>query len=243
MTSLVRGRYNARLAKTGDDITAAQRLRSLAFRGVSGELDSDRFDAICDHVLVEDRLTDELVCCFRLLPLRDGGEIGRSYSAQHYDLSALLAFKGPVAEMGRFCVHPDFSDPDIVRIAWAMMTRIVDDNGVELLFGCVSFQGVEAHPYTDAFALLCDRHLAPKRWLPEVKSPSVVRFSHARARRRLDARRGLMAMPALLRSYMVMGGWVSDHAVIDRDLNTLHVFTGLEVRAIPPGRARILRAS
>jgi len=39
----------------------------------------------------------------------------------------------------------------------------------------------------------------------------------------------------------MMGGWVSDHAVLDFDLDTLHVFTGLEIRAIPEGRARALR--
>ena len=38
-------------------------------------------------------------------------------------------------------------------------------------------------------------------------------------------------------------GWVSDHAVVDRDLGTLHVFTGLEVRAVPHARARLLRAA
>ena len=49
-------------------------------------------------------------------------------------------------------------------------------------------------------------------------------------------------MPPLLRSYPAMGGWVSDHAVVDRDLNTLHVFTGLEIAAIPPARVKALRA-
>jgi putative hemolysin len=48
-------------------------------------------------------------------------------------------------------------------------------------------------------------------------------------------------MPPLLRTYLMMGGWVSDHAVIDRDLGTLHVFTGLEIAAVPAGRARLLR--
>jgi len=48
-------------------------------------------------------------------------------------------------------------------------------------------------------------------------------------------------IPPLLRSYLAMGGWVSDHAVIDRQMNTLHVFTGLEIAAIPPNRARLLR--
>ncbi len=57
-----------------------------------------------------------------------------------------------------------------------------------------------------------------------------------------DARSGLAALPPLLRTYLGMGGWVSDHAVIDRDLDTLHVFTAVEIAKIPPARARALRA-
>ena len=52
----------------------------------------------------------------------------------------------------------------------------------------------------------------------------------------------MQAMPPLLRTYLMMGGWVSDHAVIDPQMNTLHVFTGLEIRAIPEARKRLLRA-
>ena len=52
----------------------------------------------------------------------------------------------------------------------------------------------------------------------------------------------MLTMPPLLRTYLMMGGWVSDHAVVDTDLNTLHVFTGLEIAAVPPSRARLLRA-
>ena len=49
-------------------------------------------------------------------------------------------------------------------------------------------------------------------------------------------------MPPLLRTYLLMGGWVSDHAVVDNDLNTLHVFTGMEIKGIPANRKRLLRA-
>jgi putative hemolysin len=53
----------------------------------------------------------------------------------------------------------------------------------------------------------------------------------------------LQMLPPLLRSYLMMGGWVSDHAVIDHQMNTLHVFTGLEIAAIPEGRKRLLRGA
>lgn len=239
MIQLKRGRYRARLAETCGDIAAAQKLRGRAFLG--GGLDLDGFDILCDHVLIEDTRTETLACCFRVLPLASGGEIGRSYSAQYYELSALEAFEGRMVEMGRFCIDPDLLDPDILRVAWGAMTAYVDDRGVELLFGCASFAGTDARAYYDAFAMLKARHLAPRRWLPRVKAPDVFRFAN-RLRRAPDAKRAMSGMPPLLRTYLMMGGWVSDHAVVDAQMNTLHVFTGVEIAAIPPARKKLLRA-
>ncbi|WP_102223605.1 GNAT family N-acetyltransferase [Acidimangrovimonas sediminis] len=246
MLPLRKGRFEARIAGTPEDIGAAQRLRWLAFRGTAaaGEagLDADAFDPRCTHVLIEERGTGTLVACFRILPLAGGREIGQSYSAQYYELSALERFEGKMVEMGRFCLHPAWHDPDILRVAWAAMTRYVDQQGVEMLFGCSSFHGTEAEEYLDAFAMLKESHLAPRRWLPRVRAPEVFRFARVLRRRKPDAKRAMLKMPPLLRTYLVMGGWVSDHAVVDRDMGTLHVFTGLEIRAIPPARARLLRA-
>jgi L-ornithine Nalpha-acyltransferase len=259
MLSLRKGRYAARMAETAADLEAAQVLRGRAFRVTAMQnvavastgaavappdvrpLDRDAFDPECRHVLVEETRSGTLVCCFRLLPLRDGAEIDRSYSAQYYELSALRGFPGKMVEMGRFCLDPDWHDPDILRVAWGAMTRFVDEEGVEMLFGCSSFLGTETEAYLDTFAMLRARHLAPRRWLPRVKAPDVFRFGRLLRGRQPDAKQAMLRMPPLLRTYLLMGGWVSDHAVVDRDLNTLHVFTGLEIRAIPPARARLLR--
>lgn len=240
MVGLKKGRYVARLAQSEDDIRAAQALRHLAFHGAEG-LDADQYDVICSHILVEERKSGQLVCCFRMLPLAAGNEISRSYSAQFYELSALEGFEGSMVEMGRFCIHPDWNDPDILRVAWAAMTGYVDDNNIEMLFGCSSFKGTDADPYLDSFAVLRDKHLAPKRWVPRIKAPKVFQFA-ARLRKKPDLKRAQLKMPPLLRTYLMMGGWVSDHAVVDHDMNTLHVFTGLEINAIPPARKRLLRA-
>ena len=105
------------------------------------------------------------------------------------------------------------------------------------------YLGTDAAGYEDAFAMLRERHLAPKRWLPRVKAPKVFRFARALKLRKPDPRAAMAEMPPLLRSYLAMGGWVSDHAVVDSQMDTLHVFTGLEISAIPPGRARLLRAA
>jgi len=244
------GKYRARLADGPEDVLACQRLRYLAFRAgrdgtaaaqTGAALDADEFDPACRHVMVEEMRSGDLVCCFRMMPLDDGREIGRSYSAKFYELDNLSAFPGRMVEMGRFCIRPGLRDPDILRTAWAAMTRHVDEQGVELLFGCSSFHGLDAEAYADAFALLKEKHLAPKRWLPRVKAPRVFRFAAAFGLRKPDLKLALRRMPPLLRTYLHMGGWVSDHAVIDTDLNTLHVFTGVEIARVPPGRARLLR--
>lgn len=246
MPDLTRGRYRARLATSEADLWSAQRLRQRCFRPASngpdpGDRDTDAFDASCSHVLVEEVATATLVCCFRLLPLNGGGDIYRSYAAQFYDLAGLADYPGPMVEMGRFCIHPDWHDPDILRMAWAEMTGFVDRHGIELLFGCSSFRGTRPELYADAFALLKQRHLAPDRWRPGEKAPQLVRFARHDLRQP-DLKRARAALPPLLKTYLLMGGWVSDHAVIDHDLDTLHVFTGVETRAVPPARARLLRS-
>ena len=236
------GRYTTRFAENEADIGSAQALRFKAFRGGGEGTDADAFDLICKHILVEETRTGRLACTFRLLPLADGAQIGKSYSAQFFDLEGLHSVKGMIVEMGRFCIDPAFKDPDIVRVAWSVLTTFVDENNVKLLFGCSSFSGTDSKDYTDAFALLKERHLAPKHWLPKIKAPKVFRFAATLEPYKPDLRNAQKRMPPLLRTYLLMGGWVSDHAVVDNDLNTLHVFTGMEIGDIPANRKRLLRA-
>lgn len=247
MGILAKGRYRVRFAETPADIGRAQRLRFQQFvapqlgQGDPNAVDTDEFDPICQHVLVEDQKTGQLACCFRFLPLENGTEISRSYSAKYYDLTALQNYPGRLVELGRFCIDPAYRDADVLRAAWGAMTRYVDAHDVDLLFGCSSFEGTEAEIYMDAFALLKERHLAPRGLLPRVKAPAVFRFANVLGLKKPNLAHAMRVMPPLLRTYLVMGGWVSDHAVVDRDMNTLHVFTGLEVKRVPPARAQLLR--
>ena len=235
------GRYRVRLAVGDGGVARALALRARLFRRDPGAADADPFDPLCRHLLVEDIASGELVCTCRLFNLADGSRIGESYSAQYYDLAPLQGFPGPMLEIGRFCIASEARDADVLRLAWAAIARIVEAQHVELLFGCSSFHGTDEAEFLDAFALLRDHYIAPRRWLPRVKAPDVYRFARA-LRRRPDVTRALKAMPPLLRSYLAMGGWVSDHAVRDRDLGTLHVFTGLEVGRVPATRRRALGA-
>jgi putative hemolysin len=244
--AMSRGGYVARFAQTAQDLAAAGALRHLCFvqnagrPARTGGVEGDQFDALCDHVVVEDQV-GKVVCCFRVLALRSGADLSMSYSAQYYDLEQLSSYRDPMVELGRFCVHPDVKDADVLRIAWGILAAFVDVHDAGLLFGCSSFKGTDPTIYTQAFDQLSAQHLAPTDWRPRVKADEVIRFGDT-ARPVTDQRAALGQMPTLLKTYLSMGGWVSDHGVIDRDMNTLHVFTGLEISSIPPARAKALRS-
>ena len=240
------GRYTVGLATRPEEIAEAQALRHRCFPPPAGTArrengrEIDPYDDRCDHVLLRAQGTGRLVGSFRLLLLEDGAEISKSYSAQFYDLSRLEAFAGQVAELSRFCIDPEVKDPDVLRLAWAALTQIVDERSVGLLFGCTGFAGNSPAPYRSAFGLLAQKNLAPAHWLPRRRAPETVDLAQRAGE--TDPKQGLSQLPPLLRSYLAMGGWVSDHAVIDRKLGTIHVFTGLEIARIPPVRKRLLRA-
>ncbi|MFM7656472.1 MAG: GNAT family N-acetyltransferase [Paracoccaceae bacterium] len=235
------GAWVARMAEGAADVERAQALRHLCFRAARGLTaepgrEADRFDAWCQHLMIEDR-AGRLVGGFRALIL-PADRIAESYSGQFYDLAPLARRDGRVLELGRFCTHPEARHPDILRLALAAITRMVDMGGVGLMFGCSSFEGADPLRHGQALAYLGRHHRAPFGAGPGRGSAEAVALPDLP----FDPKGAEAGLPPLLRSYLALGGWVSDHAVIDRDLDTLHVLTAVEVATIPPARARALRA-
>jgi len=234
------GRYRARFASSELDVSAAQSLRYRCFNlSNKVELDVDEYDIPCRHVLIENLETEKLICCYRIMIFDNGKEISNSYSSQFYDLKAIESYPDPMIEVGRFCVHPETNDPSVTLTAWAALAQIVDQYQTQLLFGCSSFVGVEKEKYLDSFALLRDRYIAPDHWRPKMKAAQVFCYSKDLIDK-VDKKKALLNMPPLLKTYLSMGAWVSDHAVVDLKMKTLHLFTGMEISKIPKSRKQFL---
>jgi putative hemolysin len=124
MHILTKGRYRARLAKTPNDVLRAQTLRYRSFlgpRGIAGieARDADEFDGLCDHMLVEDVVSGDLVCCYRLQAFAPKDTLETGYAAQAYGLEAIQGFPGAKLELGRFCVAPGIANPDVLPLLQA----------------------------------------------------------------------------------------------------------------------------
>lgn len=235
MTALFhKGRLGVRLAQTPDDLAACQTLRHACFFRSPG-VDADDFDPLCRHVMVGG--DGGLLGTCRVMLLPQGSALSACYAARAYDLSPLAGYARPVMEVGRFCAAPG-ATADVLRLAWGALTGLVDVHGVGLLIGCSSFPGADPARHAAALALLGAYHRGPIALTPGCRAAKTVPLTGKVP----DRRAALAGMPPLLRSYLGLGGWVGDHAVIDDIMDTVHVFTALDVDAVPAARARALRA-
>ena len=240
MTPLQRGKWVARLADGSEDMARVLAFRSAAFPRLDELPERDAQDDLSAHVMVEGPGGD-LQAYFRVMIFGWGAGLAQGYAARFYDVGPLSGYARPIAELGRFCLCPGGVHPDVLRLAWGAMTRLVDGAGAGLMVGCSSFAGCDWTRHRAALALLAENHIGPAAHLPGAAAAEIVRYP-ALTGPMTDRRTGLAGLPPLLRSYLGMGGWVSDHAVVDRGLGTLHVFTCVEVKNIPPARAASLRA-
>jgi putative hemolysin len=222
------GTYSVRRAADARDMAQAMALRRARF-GV-GE---DDLDAGASQMMVMQGA--QVLATFRMTEFARGADMARSYSAQFYDLTGFAQMTRPSIELGRFCMQEN-APADVLRLAFAAMARKVDEIGAALLFGCASFQGCDSARHLPSLALLRE-HIGQgaaqlSRDVIDIKQLSIPQ----------DRVAALRAMPPLLRSYLALGGKVSDHAVQDWGFGTLHVFTAVGVNAIPAPRAAALRA-
>jgi putative hemolysin len=237
--------WQVRLATTAD-LPAIAALRARAFRGDPAARDLDDFDSDSLHLWVgrtgAGRGADPgLRATLRLRVHRTAEALLSGYAAQFYDLSALARAPGPVVELGRLCRAPDAGgaqpDGDGLRLVWGGVARIVLNSRAARLIGCTSFATTTPVTLAPALNLLAARYLGPESLRPAIKAPRVHRLETSP--RPLDpAAPGLL--PPLLRQYLALGGWVSDHLVIDRDLGTSHVFTCVDIATMPQARKRVL---
>ncbi|MCK0148454.1 GNAT family N-acetyltransferase [Marivita sp. S6314] len=227
---LALGAYRARIDRTPELQADALQLRGQSFR--QGRMDADAFDAVSWHGTVTGPHRQNLVA-FRLR-IVSAARLSSTYTGQAYDLSPLTKRHQRFLELGRFCHANGAIDTTAIRLAWAAIGTLVDAYDVHMLIGCSSFPGVDPACHSACFATLYRHHLGPADLRPRARSPDAIALSESAAPD--------VALPPLLRAYLGMGGWVGDQLVIDPDLKTQHVFTGMEVAAIPEPRKARLRA-
>ncbi len=229
------GNLIVRIAETAREIDLAQRLRFRIFCDELGakanaevmaqKRDFDKFDEVCEHMLVIDRNKqgdDAIVGTYRLLTRTRMQPIGHFYSETEFDISALKAQKGQILELGRSCVDVEYRSRAAMQLLWRGIGAYVTAQNVELMFGCASLYGIDVEKHSAALSYLYHYHLAPPELRVRALADQYVEMN-CFPKESLDVKRTLASLPPLIKGYLRLGGFVGEGAVIDRDYNTTDV--------------------
>lgn len=212
-------RYSMLLCTDADSIEAAQRLRFDVFTsepgftltGDTGGLDADRFDEHCDHLLVRDDDSGELVGCYRMLPPPGAIAAGGLYTATEFDVSALDPLRPSLVEMGRAVVREGHRNGAVVLLMWAGILAYLDRCGYDYVTGCVSVPVADPHGVCPPGSQLrgvrdfvMRRHAAPAEYTVHPYRPVVL---DGRGLDEIEAP-ARVSVPPLMRGYLRLGAQV-----------------------------------
>ena len=224
--------YRLRIAETQADVEAAQRLRYRVFNVEMGEglasaeetgLDVDCFDAVCDHLLVEEIATSTLVGTYRV-QMGDKALAGQGfYSAQEFDFTPFLDRASELVELGRACVHKQHRNV-VLGLLWKGIAHYAKTHGGRYLIGCSSLTSQDPAEGLALYLALKDRHLAAPEWqtrpMPGFTCQAEPLAAPVRA-------------PKLMSAYFSIGAKICGEPAIDAEFKTIDFLTIVDIQALP----------
>ena len=231
----VAGNLEVIIASRPEQIEAAQRLRYRVFCEEMGakpsaeiertKRDMDDFDDVCDHLLVVEHREDGdalVVGTYRLLRRAAMAKIGRFYSQSEFNIDAINNYKGEILEVGRSCVDPNYRNRAVMQLLWRGIGSYVAKFEVALMFGCASFHGTNPKDHAMALSYLHHYHLAPEELRP-IALPERYIDMNLMPKDEVNAKEAFSNLPALIKGYLRLSGYIGLGAVIDAEYNTTDV--------------------
>ncbi|WP_299827646.1 GNAT family N-acetyltransferase [uncultured Roseobacter sp.] len=244
--------FSVKLAETEAELEAAQRLRYAVFVEELGgggalvdhaaRLEKDRFDPFFDHLLLTEETKGEVVGVYRVMRSDQAAAAGQFYSADEYDLSVLLRSNRRLLELGRSCVHPAYRGGMAMYHLWSGLANYIADHDIEVLFGVASFHGTDVGALAQALSLLHHRHLAPEELRVRAQDAAFQRMDLV-SEEALDPRAAMLSVPALIKAYLRLGGFVGEGAFIDHAFNTTDVCLILDTARMNERQARLYQGN
>lgn len=228
-------RYAVRLARDRADVLAAQTLRFLVFNvelheGLEASYatcrDADPFDEVCDHLVVEDRATSDIVGTYRLQTGTMAAANRGFYSAGEFDFAPLAPLLPQTVEAGRACVHSQHRNIAVIGLLWRNIIAYGRERGGRFLVGCSSLPTVDPAVGTAAYSQLMRTHFAPEPW----RTRPVPAYECPLDRMAAEPVR----IPRLLAGYFSLGAKICGPPALDREFGTIDFLTVLDLELLPP---------
>ena len=211
-------RLTVGFARTPGEIREAQRLRYRIFAGEMGAnlpsrtpgVDHDIYDPYCEHLVVRDTRSGEVVGNYRILAPENARQIGY-YSENEFDLTRLQHLRPRLVEIGRSCVHPDYRNGATIALLWSGLAGYMKERGYDYLMGCASISMADGGHVAASLYNRLAANLGPQEYRVFPRCPLPL------AALRTDQP---AEMPPLIKAYLRAGAWVCGEPAWDPDFNT-----------------------
>jgi putative hemolysin len=238
------GRYRLRLAQSADDREAACRLRFKVFNLELGEglersyetgIDTDHFDAFCEHLLVEEKSNGHVVGTYRMQSGSTAAMNLGYYSAQEFVFRPYEPLRRDILELGRASIDREHRTPEVLTLLWRGIAQYAHDMGLRYLIGCSSLNSKDP-----ADGWLMYRELERYRVSPEFETVPTAAYECPTEQAGSDAQRSpapqdLLAptkVPKLLKTYLTIGARICAPPAWDRDFGTIDFLTLLDLKML-----------
>ncbi len=224
-------------ARHVDEVREAQRLRYQVFALEMGAQlsclipghDMDLFDNYCEHLLVRDEVTQEVVGTYRVLTPAQAKRVGSTYSDTEFDLTRLRSLRERMVELGRSCVHKDHRHGGVIMALWGALGEFMVRNQLDTMIGCASIPMlhngmVSGDVAASIWQQLKTTHLAPIDLHVRPRLPLPVE--------QLDGSLQVEP-PALIKGYLRLGAKVLGAPAWDPDFNSADLPMLMRINDLP----------
>lgn len=232
------GKISVSWAVNQDEVRQAQRLRYQVFAVEMGANlpitlaghDIDLFDDFCEHLLVRDEATGEVIGTYRVLTPIQAKRVGSTYSDTEFDMTRLRGLRARMVELGRSCVHIDHRHGGVILALWGALAEFMARNQLDTMIGCASIPmqhtgATSGQAAASIWRQVKQTHLAPIefRVTPRLALPV----------ERLDDSLTIDP-PALIRGYLRLGAKVLGPPAWDPDFNSADLPMMMRIKDLPP---------
>jgi putative hemolysin len=232
------GEITVSWARHQDEVRQAQRLRYQVFALEMGATlskilpghDVDLFDDYCEHLLVRDVASQEVIGTYRVLTPTQATRVGSTYSDLEFDLTRLRSLRPRMVELGRSCVHAEHRHGGVILALWGALAEFMGRNQLDTMIGCASIpmqhNGVaNGHAAASIWRQVRQTHLASIEYhvTPRLALPV----------ERLDSSL-MVEPPALIKGYLRLGAKVLGAPAWDPDFNSADLPMMMRIADLPP---------
>ncbi len=245
------GRYRLRLAETAKDREAACRLRFKVFNIELGEglessyhtgLDVDRFDTVCEHLLVEDKTSRRVVGTYRMQSGETAARHLGYYSEREFCLKPYEPLRAGILELGRASIDREHRTPEVLMLLWRGIAQYATDMGLRYLLGCSSLnsndpaEGWRMYRQLENFRVPREFETAPTAAYgcsPELQAADAQPLPCQTDQSGDCATPATQAkVPKLLKTYLAIGARIAAPPAWDREFRTIDFLTLLDLKLL-----------